>query len=123
MANKKIKGITIRFDAETSSLDRALKEVEGTSRDLNGELKQVNNLLKFDPKNTQLLAQKQKILADAVENSEKKLDALKQAQGEVERMFRSGEIGEREYREFQRTIVETEQSIRSYVIQARRMEE
>ena len=57
MANKKIKGITIRFDAETSSLDRALKEVEGTSRDLNGELKQVNNLLKFDPKNTQLLAQ------------------------------------------------------------------
>lgn len=123
MANKKIKGITIRFDAETSSLDKALKDVEGTSRDLNGELKQVNNLLKFDPKNTQLLAQKQKILADAVENSEKKLDALKQAQGEVERMFRSGEIGEREYREFQRTIVETEQSIRSYTIQMRRMEE
>lgn len=123
MTNKKIRGITIRFDAEASSLDKALKEVESTSRGLNGELKQVNNLLKFDPKNTQLLAQKQKLLSDAIETSEKKLDALKQAQGEVERMFRSKEIGEREYREFQRTIAETEQSLRSYTVQARRMEE
>lgn len=123
MANKKIKGITIQFDAEMSSLDKALKEVESTSRDLNWELKQVNSLLKFDPKNTQVLAQKQKILSDAIATSGKKLDALKQAQGEVERMFRSGEIGEKEYREFQRTIVETEQSLRSYTTQVSRMEE
>ena len=91
MANKKIKGITIRLDAEASSLDKVLKDVENTSKGLNGELKQVNNLLKFDPKNTELLAQKQKILTDSIENSSKKLKALKQAQSEVEKMFKAGE--------------------------------
>ncbi len=123
MANKKIKGITIRLDAEASSLDKALKDAESISRGLNGELKQVNNLLKFDPKNTELLAQKQKILSDSIENSGKKLKALKQAQGEVEKMFRAGEIGEKEYREFQRTVAETEQSLRSYKVQMGRMKE
>lgn len=123
MSSKKIKGITIRLDAETSSIEKALKDVDSISKDLNWELKQVNSLLKFDPKNTQLLAQKQKILTEAIDNTGKKLEALKQAQGEVERMFRSNEIGEKEYREFQRTIAETEQSLKSYNAQMKRMEE
>lgn len=123
MANKKIKGITIRFDAEMSGLDKALKDVESTSKDLNWELKQVNNLLKFDPKNTQMLAQKQKVLTDSIDNTKKKLDALKQAQSEVERMFKTGEIGAKEYREFQRTVAETEQSLRTYESQLKRMDE
>lgn len=123
MANKKIKGITIRLDAEASGLDKVLKDVESTSKDLNWELKQVNNLLKFDPRNTQMLAQKQKVLTDSVDNTKKKLEALKQAQSEVERMFKFGEIGAKEYREFQRAIAETEQSLRSYESQLKRMDE
>lgn len=122
MANKKIKGITIQLGADTSALDKALKDVDSTSASLNKELGQVNKLLKFDPGNTQLLAQKQKILAESIENSGKKLEALKQAQGEVEKMFKSGEIGEKEYREFQRTLAETEQSLHSYKVQAEKME-
>lgn len=118
MANKKIKGITIQLGADTGALDKALKGVDSTSASLNKELGQVNKLLKFDPGNTQLLAQKQKILAESIENSEKKLDALKQAQGEVEKMFKSGDIGEKEYREFQRALTETEQSLKSYKTQS-----
>lgn len=121
MANKKIKGITIQLGADTSALDKALKDVDSTSASLNKELGQVNKLLKFDPGNTQLLAQKQKILAESIENSGKKLDALKQAQGEVEKMFKSGDIGEKEYREFQRTLTETEQSLKSYKIQSEKI--
>lgn len=121
MASKKIKGITIQFGADMSALDKALKDVDSTSASLNKELGQVNKLLKFDPGNTQLLAQKQKILAESVENSGKKLDALKQAQGEVEKMFKSGDIGEGEYREFQRTLMETEQSLKSYKTQAEKI--
>lgn len=122
MANKKIKGITIQLGADTSALDKALKDVDSTSASLNKELGQVNKLLKFDPGNTQLLAQKQKILAESIENSGKKLEALKQAQGEVEKMFKSGDIGEKEYREFQRALTETEQSLKSYKIQSEKME-
>ncbi len=83
----------------------------------------VNKLLKFDPGNTTLLAQKQKILAESIGNTETKLNALRQAQGKVEEMFKNGDIGEKEYREFQRTIVDTEQSLKSYTTQMSRMKE
>ena len=122
MANKKIKGITIQLGADASALDKALKDVDSAAASMNSELKSVNKLLKFDPKNTTLLAQKQKLLSDSIKNTETKLDALKQAQGEVEMMFKSGEIGEKEYREFQRTLAETEQSLHSYKVQAEKME-
>lgn len=122
MANKKIKGITIQLGADASALDKALKDVDSAAASMNSELKSVNKLLKFDPKNTTLLAQKQKLLSDSIKNTETKLDALKQAQGEVEKMFKSGDIGEKEYREFQRTLAETEQSLHSYKVQAERME-
>lgn len=114
MASKKIQGIIIQFGADTSPLDKAMKESEKTSKSLNRELGQVNKLLKFDPGNTELLTQKQKILAEQVENSSKKLNGLKQAQSEVEKMFKSGDLGEKEYREFQRTVVKTEQDLKSY---------
>ena len=60
MANSKIKGITIKFGADTTALSKALKSAEDTSKSLGSELSSVNKLLKFDPKNTQLLAQKQR---------------------------------------------------------------
>lgn len=123
MAGKRIKGITIQLGADTSALDKALKDVDNTSLSLNTELKEINKLLKFDPGNTQLLAQKQKVLAQSIENTETKLDALKQAQSEVDKMFKNGDIGEKEYREFQRTIAETEQSLKSYKIQASKMKD
>lgn len=122
MANKKIKGITIKFGADTTALSKALKSAEDTSKSLGSELSSVNKLLKFDPKNTQLLAQKQELLSKQVENTKEKLEALKQAQEEVEKKFKSGDIGAEEYREFQREIAKTEQDLKSYTTQISRME-
>lgn len=122
MANKKIKGITIKFGADTMALSKALKSAEDTSKSLGSELSSVNKLLKFDPKNTQLLAQKQELLSKQVENTKEKMEALKQAQGEVEKKFKSGDIGAEEYREFQREIAKTEQDLKSYTTQISRME-
>lgn len=119
---KKIKGITIKFGADTMALDKALSEIEKTSKNIGSELSSVNKLLKFDPKNTQLLAQKQELLSKQVENTKEKLEALKQAQGEVEKKFKSGDIGAEEYREFQREIAKTEQDLKSYTTQISRME-
>lgn len=121
MANKKIKGITIKFGADTTALDKALKDADKTSRSLGGELKSVNRLLKFDPKNTQLLTQKQQLLNEQIGNTNKKLDALKQAQSEVEQKFKSGDLGAEEYREFQREIAKTEQDLKSYTSQLEKL--
>ncbi|WP_062513935.1 hypothetical protein [Halobacillus sp. KGW1] len=101
---KRIKGITIELNGETTGLDKALKGVNSQSAKLNKELKDVERLLKFDPGNTEAVAQKQKLLAKQVQNSTKKLDQLKTAQKQVEAQFKSGKIGEEEYRAFKREV-------------------
>lgn len=114
MANKNIKGITIELGGNTTGLQKALKTVDSTSVKLNSELKEVNKLLKFDPSNTELVAQKQKLLTDSIENTSAKLDQLKSAQSQVEQQFKAGNIGEEQYRAFGREVAQTEQSLNSY---------
>ena len=66
MASKTIKGLTVEIGGDTTKLGKALEDVEKKSRDVSSELGEINKLLKMDPGNTDLLAQKQKVLADAV---------------------------------------------------------
>ena len=107
-----LKGINIELGAETKGLDKALADVNKRARDSQVELRKVDKLLKLDPKNTELVAQKQKLLADAVSATREKLDSLKAAQQQVADQFARGEIGEEQYRDFQREIVKTEQELK-----------
>ena len=111
---KRIQGITIELDGETKGLDKALQGVNKQSRDLQGELRDVEKLLKFNPGNTELLAQKQKLLGDQVETTRNKLNQLKDAEAEVQRQFENGDIKEEQYRAFQREIVETESKLKHF---------
>lgn len=111
---KTIKGITIEIDAETSGLGNALKDINKKTSTLQTELKKVETGLKFNPDNAILLEQKQTILNDTIKETAKKLDAMKQAEKEVQTMFESGEIGEQQYRDFQREIVTTESKLDNY---------
>jgi phage-related minor tail protein len=108
MAGGRIKGITVEIGGDTQGLDKALKGVNQTGRNLQSELRDVQRLLKFDPTNTELLAQKQQLLGDQVENTEKKLQALKDAQEQVNAAFERGDIGADQYRAFQREVQATE---------------
>ena len=113
MANK-IKGLTIEFGGDTTKLGKALDDVNNKSRDLSGELREVNSLLKMDPGNADLLAQKQKILGEAVENTAKKLDVLKEAERQVQAQFERGEVSEEQVRALKREVEATEQKLKSY---------
>ena len=108
---KGIKGITVEIGGNTGPLDKALEDVNKRSRSLQVELRQIERLLKFDPTNTELLAQKQTILSKSVETTEEKLKALKNAQVQVQAQFEKGEIAEEQYRAFQREIVKTENEL------------
>ena len=115
----KIKGITIEIGGDTQKLNKALEDVNKKTRDVQSELRQVERLLKLDPGNTDLLAQKQKLLAEAVENSREKLNRLKTAQEQVNEQFRKGEINEEQYRAFQREVVKAEQELAKFEKQLR----
>nr|WP_179394988.1 phage tail tape measure protein [Lacticaseibacillus absianus] len=103
-----IKGITIEINGDTTKLDKALTGVNKQTTAVNKELRQVDSLLKFNPGNTELVAQKQQLLAKQVEQTSSKLKTLKDAQAQVEAQFKAGDIGEDQYRAFQREVVATE---------------
>lgn len=111
MASKVLKGLTIEIGGDTTKLGKALDDVEKQSRDLSGELGQINKLLKLDPKNTELLAQKQKVLADSIGTTENKLDTLREAEKQVQAQFKKGEASEEQVRALQREIIATEQKL------------
>ena len=111
MASKKIKGITIEIGGDTTQLGKAIENSEKQTRSLQGELKEVERLLKFDPTNTELLAQKQDLLTRAVEETTTKLKTLEDAEAQVIAQFERGEIGEDQLRAFQREVIKTQNQL------------
>lgn len=91
----RIKGITVEIGGDTSGLERALSDVNNFIKKTQSQLRDVNNLLKLDPSNTVLLAQKQGLLQSAIGDTEQKLQALEQAQEEVTKAFEAGRSGKR----------------------------
>jgi phage-related minor tail protein len=110
-SSSRIKGITIEIDGETTGLQKSLSNITKESIDIQKELKDVERLLKFDPENTEALAQKQELLAKQVNNAVDKLQALKSAQEQVNEQFKNGSIGEEQYRAFQREVQYAEVSL------------
>lgn len=109
-----IKGITIEIGGDATKLDQSMKQVYSTSRNLTRELKQIERELKFNPKNVELTAQKQKVLSEQVKNTRERLNQLKDAQAQVNEQFRKGEISEEQYRAFQREVITTESILKQY---------
>lgn len=79
MAANRIKGITIEIGGDTTKLQTALKGVNTQVKSTQQQLKDVEKLLKLDPGNTELLAQKHRLLGEAVAATKEKLETLKTA--------------------------------------------
>ena len=114
MAGSRIKGITIEIGGDTSGLQKALSDVNGKIKSTESQLKDVNNLLKLDPSNTVLVAQKQALLSEAVADTAEKLDSLEAAQKDVTAALEAGDIGQEQYMAFQREVEETRVTLARY---------
>lgn len=112
MANR-IKGIIVEIGGDTVGLQKALKDVNDKSKNVYSELKEVEKALKLDPTNTELLAQKQQLLSKQTEIAKEKLSALKEVQKQVEQQFKNGQIGEEQYRAFQREVAVAEGNLKN----------
>ena len=117
MANR-IKGITVEIGGDTTKLQTALQGVNKEIKNTQAQLKDVEKLLKLDPGNTELLAQKHKLLGQAVEETKNKLQTLKTAQEQANEALKNGTISQEQYDALQREIVETEQELKRLEEQA-----
>ena len=113
MAGGRIKGITVVIGGDTTGLDKALKGIDKELSETQRSLKDVNRLLKLDPKNTQLLEQKQRLLKEAIQDTEKRLETLKNADKQAKRQLDSGDLGRDKYDALQREIIDTENKLKS----------
>nr|DAZ81751.1 MAG TPA: minor tail protein [Caudoviricetes sp.] len=109
-----IKGITVKIAGDTMDLQKSLKAVQSSSASLQSELSAVNRQLKFDPENTVLLAQKQEVLKEQIENSKSALDRLLEVQNQVEEQAKNGEISTEQYRAYQREVEKTKSKLNSF---------
>ena len=112
MASSFIKGISVQISGDTTGLQKSLSEVNKSLKNTQFELNSVNKLLKLDPKNTELLAQKQSLLAKSITETEDKLKALKRTKEEFDSKGSKTEEQEKQYRELTREIASTEQALK-----------
>lgn len=106
-----LKGITVEIGGDTTKLGDAILKARKSASSLSGELRGVESLLKLDPTNTVLLAQKQDILAESIAGAKDKLKMLIAAQESVSKQLADGKISPEQYRDFEREIESTRQQL------------
>lgn len=106
MASKRIAGITIELNGDTTGLNKALKGVDTQLKTTKTSLKDVEKLLKLDPDNVELLEQKQKLLNDAIKATTERLDTLKDAL--------NNDLPPDQYDALQREIIATQQELDTF---------
>lgn len=111
MARNRIAGITIEIGGDATPLQKALQGVNKSLGTTQASLKDVNKLLKLDPKNTNLLKQKQEYLAKAVDDTKEKLDKEKQALAELKKKSTTDDVTE-EQKALEREIADTENQLK-----------
>lgn len=122
MAGNTIKGITIELDGSTVKLGKALKSILGESKSLEKQLKDVNKALQLDPHNTDLLATKQRLLGDQIENTARHLDALRQAEAKAADSVKNFDAWEAAYLPIQEEIDKTKKKLTELSAQQKKME-
>lgn len=115
---KTIQGISVEIGGDTTGLKKALSGIDSSLRNTQGELRDINKLLKLDPGNTELLAQKQKALGDAISSTKDRLDILRKASEKAEAELAAGNLGQDKYDALQREIIETENKLKGLQTQA-----
>lgn len=118
-----IKGITVKIAGDTIDLQKSLKAVQSSSSSLQRELTAINKQLKFDPENTVLLAQKQEVLKEQIENSKSALIKLLDVQDQVEEQAKNGEISTEQYRAYQREVEKAKSKLETFTKQLAETEE
>lgn len=120
----KIRGITIELSGDTSKL---VKSLDGVNKEINSNKRSLRDLekaLKLDPKNTELLEQKQALLNDTIGKTQSKLKGLKEAQEQAKKEMEGGsEEGKKAYDLLTRDIATCENELKKLGEQSKKTNE
>lgn len=100
------KGLTVKFEGDSTKLTAALGEINKASRKAQSQLRQMQNAAKIDPSNIKAFRGAVEAARDKVEATTKRVDALRQAQ---QQLAASGDTTSDAYKRVNRelTLAET----------------
>lgn len=114
-----IKGITIEFRGDTTSLDDALRKIKNETKGIDSNLRDVNRGLKFNPSSVELWRQKQTLLTQKLNETKEKVTLLKDTLKKVD----AGEIemSAEETDRLKRELVEAESKAKYFSAELRKI--
>ena len=113
-----IKGITIEFQGDTTKLDKALRQIKNSTKDIDKELRDVNKALKFNPTSVELWRQKQDLLKQKIKETETNLKELKNIQSQMD--ANGVDKNSEAYRRVSREIIEAESKLKTFNTELRK---
>lgn len=111
MASGRIRGLTIEIGGDTTKLTDSLKSIDKELANTQKDLKDIDKLLKLDPKNTDLLKQKQEQLGKAVKLSKERVQQLEEAQ---KQMGERTEENAKQYDALERELIDAKNKTKQY---------
>ena len=107
-----VKGITIEFRGDTTQLSKAINKVRQEAKGVDKELGYINNSLKFNPHNVDLLKQRLAILQDTTKKADGDIKSLKKALADMK--AKGIDETNEDYRELQREIIKAESKQKAF---------
>lgn len=96
------KGLTVKFEGDSTKLTAALGEINKASRKAQSQLRQMQNAAKIDPSNIKAFRGAVEAARDKVEATTKRVEALRQAQ---QQLAASGDTTSEAYKRVNRELV------------------
>lgn len=122
-SSRRIRGITVEIGGDTTKLDKALSGSNKVLGETQKALKDVERLLKMDPGNTELLEQKQRLLAQAAQATAEKMETLRQAAEGADDALQRGQAFQARYQPLREELDQVTASMRGLEANAASMKE
>ena len=101
-----------------AELSAKVKILDGDIKKTKDSLKKVNQALKLDPKNVDLVREKQYLLSKTIKQTQERLDLVKRAQHEAIKEFNKGNLAREEYSKICAEVVKTTEELKKLTLEA-----
>lgn len=110
MASNKY-GYMAKIGIDTTGVQQGLAEADAAMHTSSREMREVNNVIREGGNSAEMAAQRNQLYAEQVTQLNRRLEALKSVEEDINRARANGNINESEYRAYRREIEQTENAL------------
>lgn len=112
MASNKY-GYMAKIGIDTTGVQQGLAEADAAMRTSSREMREVNNVIREGGNSAEMAAQRNQLYAEQITQLNRRLEALRSVEEDINRARANGNIDESEYRAYRREIEQTENALQN----------